>query len=83
MLTLPVEAGRAAADRPARILLIGRSETVLSEAVTILREEGCSPHSLRQERTPHPGRQPKVCLSGRTFGGRSAGTKMPPGQRLH
>src|SRR5215467_10470757 len=40
MLTLPVEAGRAAADRPARILLIGRSETVLSEAVTILREKG-------------------------------------------
>src|SRR5215510_10884521 len=40
MLTLPVEAGRAAADRPARILLIGRSETVLSGAVTILREKG-------------------------------------------
>src|SRR5262245_28621946 len=39
MLTLPVEAGRAAADRPARILLIGRSETVLSEAVTIMREK--------------------------------------------
>jgi hypothetical protein len=31
MLTLPVEAGRAAANRPARILVIGRSETVLSE----------------------------------------------------
>jgi hypothetical protein len=40
MLTLPVEAGRAAADRPARILVIGRSETVLSEAVTILRGKG-------------------------------------------
>ena len=40
MLTLPVEAGRAAADRPARILAIGRSETVLSELVTILREKG-------------------------------------------
>ena len=40
MLTLPVEAGRAAANRPARILVIGRSETVLSEAVTILREKG-------------------------------------------
>jgi hypothetical protein len=40
MLTLPVEAGRAAADRPARILVIGRSESVLSEAVTILREKG-------------------------------------------
>ena len=39
MLTLPVEAGRAA-NRPARILVIGRSETVLSEAVTILREKG-------------------------------------------
>ena len=40
MLTLPVEAGRAAADPPARILAIGRSETVLSELVTILREKG-------------------------------------------
>jgi len=40
MLTLPVEAGRAAVNRPARILVIGRSETVLSEAVTILREKG-------------------------------------------
>ena len=39
MLTLPVEAG-SAANRPARILVIGRSETVLSEAVTILREKG-------------------------------------------
>ena len=40
MLTLPVEAGSAAANRPARILVIGRSETVLSETVTILREKG-------------------------------------------
>lgn len=40
MLTLPVEAGRAAANRPARILVIGRSETVLAEVVTILREKG-------------------------------------------
>jgi hypothetical protein len=40
MLTMPVEAGSAAANRPARILVIGRSETVLSEAVTILREKG-------------------------------------------
>jgi hypothetical protein len=40
MLTLPVQAGRAAADRPARILVIGRSETVLSELVTILRDKG-------------------------------------------
>jgi hypothetical protein len=40
MLTLPVEAGRAAANRPARVLVVGRSETVLSEAVTILREKG-------------------------------------------
>ncbi len=40
MLTLPVEAGIAAANRPARILVIGRSETVLSELVTILREKG-------------------------------------------
>ena len=40
MLTLPVQAGSAAADPPARILVIGRSETVLSEAVTILREKG-------------------------------------------
>jgi len=40
MLTLPVEAGSAAANRPARILVIGRSETVLSEAVTILRDKG-------------------------------------------
>src|SRR6516225_7858233 len=39
MLTLPVEAG-SAANRPALILVIGRSETVLSEAVTILREKG-------------------------------------------
>jgi hypothetical protein len=40
MLTLPVEVGPAAANRPARILVIGRSESVLSEAVTILREKG-------------------------------------------
>jgi hypothetical protein len=40
MLTLPVEAGRAASNRPVRILVIGRSDTVLSEAVTILREKG-------------------------------------------
>jgi hypothetical protein len=40
MLTLPVEAGRAVADHRARILVIGRSETVLAEAVTILREKG-------------------------------------------
>src|SRR5215475_15824890 len=40
MLTLPIEAGRAAANPPARILVIGRSETVLSEAVTILRDKG-------------------------------------------
>lgn len=40
MLTLPIEDGRAAANRPARILVIGRSETVLSEAVTILRAKG-------------------------------------------
>ncbi len=39
MLTLPVEAD-SAANRPVRILVIGRSETVLSEAVTILREKG-------------------------------------------
>ena len=40
MLTLPVEAGTAVANPPARILVIGRSETVLSEAVRILREKG-------------------------------------------
>src|SRR5262249_30813363 len=40
MLILPVQAGRAAANRPARILVIGRSESVLSEAVTILRKKG-------------------------------------------
>lgn len=40
MLTLAVEAGSAAPNRPARILVIGRSETVLSEAVTILRAKG-------------------------------------------
>ena len=40
MLTLPVETGRAAANQPARILVIGRSETVLTEAVTILRGNG-------------------------------------------
>jgi hypothetical protein len=40
MLTLPVEAGGVAANRPARILVIGRSENVLSELVTILREKG-------------------------------------------
>ena len=40
MLTLPVEAGSSAANRPTRILVIGRSETVLSEVVTILRERG-------------------------------------------
>lgn len=40
MLTLPVEAGSAAANQPARILVIGRSETVLTELVMILREKG-------------------------------------------
>jgi hypothetical protein len=40
MLTLPVQAGRAVANRAARILVIGRSESVLSEAVTILRQKG-------------------------------------------
>jgi hypothetical protein len=40
MLTLPVEVGRAVANHPARILVIGRSETVLSELVTILRDKG-------------------------------------------
>ena len=40
MLTLPVQVGRAAANHPARILVIGRTETVLSELVTILREKG-------------------------------------------
>jgi hypothetical protein len=40
LLTLPVEAGSAVADRPTRILVVGRSETVLSELVTILRERG-------------------------------------------
>jgi len=40
MLTLPVEADSAAANHPARILVIGRSETVLSEVTRILREEG-------------------------------------------
>jgi hypothetical protein len=38
--TLPIEAGSAVTNPPARILAIGRSETVLSELVTILREEG-------------------------------------------
>ena len=38
--TLPLEAGSAVTDPPARILAIGRSETVLSELVTILREKG-------------------------------------------
>jgi hypothetical protein len=40
MLTLPVQAGSAATNPPARILVIGRSETVLSEVVTTLREKG-------------------------------------------
>jgi len=40
MLTLPVEAGSAAANHPARILVIGRSETVLTELVAILRDKG-------------------------------------------
>jgi hypothetical protein len=40
MLTVPVEAGSAGANHPARILVIGRSENVLSEAVTILRGKG-------------------------------------------
>ena len=40
MLTLPIEADSAATNHPARILVIGRSETVLSEVVTILRERG-------------------------------------------
>jgi hypothetical protein len=40
MLTLPVETGSAVANPSARILAIGRSENVLSELVTILREKG-------------------------------------------
>jgi hypothetical protein len=40
MLSLPVEAGSPAVNPPARILTIGRSETVLRELVTILREKG-------------------------------------------
>ena len=40
MLTVPIEASTAAANGPARILVIGRSENVLSEAVTILRDKG-------------------------------------------
>jgi hypothetical protein len=40
MLTLPVKAGTAGVTRSARILAIGRSETVLTELVTILREAG-------------------------------------------
>jgi hypothetical protein len=40
MLTLPVQADSAVTNRPARVLVIGRSETVLSEVVTILREKG-------------------------------------------
>jgi hypothetical protein len=40
MLTLPVDGGSAVANPPARILAIGRSETVLSELVMILREKG-------------------------------------------
>jgi hypothetical protein len=55
MLTLPVEAGRAAANRPARILVIGRNETVLSEAVTILREKG---YAAGRARTSAAGSQP-------------------------
>jgi hypothetical protein len=40
MLTMPVEADAAVANPPNRIVAIGRSETVLSELVTILREKG-------------------------------------------
>ncbi|TMR88917.1 hypothetical protein [Nonomuraea basaltis] len=40
MLTLPVEAGSAAANPPVRILVIGRTESVLSELIMILREKG-------------------------------------------
>jgi hypothetical protein len=40
MLTLPIESGSTAANRPARILVIGQSENVLSELVTILQENG-------------------------------------------
>jgi hypothetical protein len=40
MLTLPIHAASTAANRPTRILAIGRSETVLSQLVTILRENG-------------------------------------------
>lgn len=40
MLTLPVEAGNGVVQHPARILVIGGSEAVLSESVTILRERG-------------------------------------------
>lgn len=40
MLTLPVEATSAVAHPPARILVLGRSENVLRELVTILRDKG-------------------------------------------
>jgi len=77
MLTLPVEAGRAAANRPARILVIGRSESVLSEAVTILRKKGYAAGATNEfDRTLDlfdPGQLDLV-----VFGG-----MVPPGTKEH
>lgn len=55
MLTLPVEAGSAVANRPARVLVIGRSETVLSELVTILREKGYPAGATNKATQASPG----------------------------
>jgi hypothetical protein len=77
MLTLPVQADRAAADPPARILVIGRSETVLSQAVTILREKGYAAGATNQfDRTLDLFDAGQLDLV--VFGG-----MVPPGTRQH
>src|SRR6516225_3461043 len=76
MLTLPVEAG-SAANRPARILVIGRSETVLSELVTILREKGYAAGATNEfDRTLDLFDAGQLDLV--VFGG-----MVPPGTRQH
>jgi hypothetical protein len=67
MLTVPIEASTAAANGPARILVIGRSENVLSEAVTILRDmtpsrgRSAYPSADHSASPSSPGGPPRSC----------------------
>jgi hypothetical protein len=77
MLTLPVEADSVAADHPVRILVIGRSESVLSETVTILRAKGHAAGATNEF-----GRTPSLFDAGQldlvVFGG-----MVPPDTKEH